>query len=89
MRAAGCAAPDSEPRVVGIDDWAMTRSRYYGTIVVDLELRKPLELLTGRDSSTVDTWLAAHPGISIVARDRSGPYSEAVTRSLAAAIQAS
>jgi transposase len=87
MRAAGCTAPESEPQVVGIDDWAMTRSRHYGTIVVDLERRKPLELLAGRDGGTVGMWLAAHPGITIVARDRSGPYSEAVTRSLPAAIQ--
>lgn len=87
MRAAGCPPPPGEPQIVGIDDWAMTRSRRYGTIVVDLQQRRPLELLAGRDGSTARAWLATHPGIRIVARDRSGPYSDAVARSLPEAIQ--
>jgi len=36
------------PRVVGIDDWAITRGHNYGTIIVDLERREPIEVLGGR-----------------------------------------
>src|SRR4051795_6983051 len=32
-----------------------------------------------RDAATVGTWLAAHPGIELVSRDRSSSYSQAAT----------
>jgi transposase len=38
----------AEVRVVGIDDWAWQKGRRYGTIMVDLERRKVVDLLTGR-----------------------------------------
>ena len=48
------------PRVVGIDDWAWRRGRRYGTLIVDLERSRPIDLLPGRDGETVATWLKAH-----------------------------
>ncbi len=68
-----CAAP----RVVGIDDWAWRRGRRYGTIVCDVERRRVIDLLPGRSSAPVRDWLAAHPTIAVVSRDRAGPYAEA------------
>ena len=68
------------PRVVGIDDWAIARGHNYGTIVVDLERREPIEVLVGREATAVTQWLRRNPSIEIVARDRAGAYSEAVNR---------
>ena len=68
------------PVVVGIDDWAITRGHRYGTIVVDLERRCPIEVLDGRESTSVADWLQRHPSIKGVARDRAGSYSEAVQK---------
>src|SRR5690606_18989126 len=53
-----------------------------GTIVCDLERRRPVTLLPDRERETSRAWLAAHPWISIVARDRGGGYGEAVTKAL-------
>ena len=78
-----------EPRVVGIDDWAISRGHRYGTIIVDLERRAPIEVLEGREATGVADWLRAHPSIKIVARDRAGAYSEAVETALPAAQQVS
>lgn len=75
------------PRVVGIDDWAITRGHRYGTIVVDLERREPIEVFEGREATAVADWLRAHPTIEIVARDRAGAYSEAVETALPGAQQ--
>ena len=69
--------PSPPPRVVGIDDWAWRRGRSYGTIVCDLERRRAIDLLPGRSSAPVRDWLAAHPNVTVVSRDRSGPYAEA------------
>ena len=80
LRRAGCAPADDVPVVVGIDDWAITRSDRYGTIAVDLERRCPIELLEGRDGATVVPWLREHPAIKVIARDRAGAYADAARK---------
>jgi len=62
---------------VGVDDWAMRRGCTYGTLLMDLEQRRVLELLPDREASSVQKWLSQHPGVQIVSRDRGGPYAEA------------
>jgi transposase len=62
-------------RVVGVDDWALRKRVTYGTIVVDLETRQPIELLEDRTSAVLKSWLLQQPGIEVIARDRSGDYA--------------
>ena len=73
--------------VVGIDDWAFRRNHRYGTIVCDLERRRIVTLLPDREIATVEAWLADHPQIKILSRDRGGGYGEAAARALPHAIQ--
>ena len=75
------------PRVVGIDDWAWKRGHRYGTIVCDLERHRIVDILPDREGATVEAWLADHPGIEIVSRDRGGGYGQAVARALPEATQ--
>jgi transposase len=82
-RAGGCAGPLS---VIGIDDWAFRRNHRYGTIVCDLECRRVVALLPDREPATIEAWLAAHPEIEIVSRDRGGGYGEAAAKALPHAI---
>jgi transposase len=56
MRRRPCPAPSSV-RILGIDDWSWKKGATYGTILVDLELRKPIELLPDRTAETAEAWL--------------------------------
>jgi DNA-binding NarL/FixJ family response regulator len=78
LRRAGCPALAAPPVVVGIDDWAIKRGHRYGTLIVDLEARQPIEVLGRRETTIVADWLRQHPTVEIVARDRAGAYSDAV-----------
>ena len=51
------------PRVVAVDDRALRKGRTYGTIVVDLQRRRVVDLLPDRSSTTVADWLRQRPGI--------------------------
>ncbi|KAA0110058.1 ISL3 family transposase [Methylobacterium sp. P1-11] len=61
--------PKRSPRVLGIDDWAWRRGQRYGTILVDLERRRVVDLLPDREAAILASWLHQHPGAEIVARD--------------------
>ncbi len=59
----GAAALDPGPlRIAGIDEWAWRKGMTFGTIVVDLERREVVAVLTDRSADSTAEWLAAHPG---------------------------
>ena len=72
---------------VSIDDWAWRRNHRYASIICNLERRRVVTLLPDREPATAQAWLAAHPTIAIVARDRGGGYGEAAAKALPHAIQ--
>ncbi len=62
------------PKVLGVDDWAFRKRQSYGTILVDLERNRPVDLLPDRSAESLAQWLVAHPGVEIIARDRGREY---------------
>ncbi len=65
LRTVSCASPASV-RILGIDDWSWKKGQIYGTLLVDLEQRKPIELLPDRREETVTAWLLTHPEIEVI-----------------------
>jgi transposase len=68
---------DAPARIVGIDDWSWRKSWRYGTIIVDLERRKVVDILDDRSVVSVAQWLKRHLSIEVVSRDRCGLYAQA------------
>ena len=75
------------PRIVAVDDWAIRKGRTYGTVVVDLERRRVVDLLSDRTSATTAEWLQQRPGVTVVARDRSTEYARAISIGAPRAVQ--
>lgn len=75
------------PRVLGIDDFALRRSRAYATIIIDADTGRRIDVLPSRTSDPVKEWLGEHPGVEVVGRDGSGAYGEAVRQALPDAVQ--
>lgn len=65
---------------MGIDDFAWKRGKRYGPVSIDLERHEILDLLPDREADSVQKWLAAHPDIVIVSRDRGGAYADGAAR---------
>lgn len=75
------------PQVVGIDDWAWRKGQHYGTILVDLQRGRPIDLLADRTTETVATWFRHHPTVEVVARDRAEAYAAGIQQGAPTAVQ--
>jgi transposase len=81
--------PEIEPVVaLGVDDWSQRKGHVFGTILVNLEAHKVIDLLPDRTADTLATWLdTTQSKLEFVTRDRAGAFAEAVRRSAPSAVQ--
>lgn len=72
---------------IGIDDFSLRRGRKFGTSIVDLQTHKMLDVLPDRTADSATAWMAAHPEIELVNRDRGGDYASAAATGAPQAVQ--
>jgi len=70
IREAFCAEAENV-RVLGVDDFGLGRDNAPGTILVDLERHKVVDLLAEHSVESLAKWLSEHPKIEVASRDRS------------------
>ncbi len=76
------------PVALGVDDWAFKRGNTYGTLLVDLESRRTVDLLPDRRAETLAAWLRPRRRkIKVVARDRSSEFARGVNLGARGAVQ--
>jgi hypothetical protein len=76
-----------QPMVLGVDDWAFRKGVSYGTILIDMETSRPIELLKSREGADLKEWLTKYPDVKIFTRDRASSYSSAINDVCPDAIQ--
>ncbi|MGW2426787.1 transposase [Streptomyces sp. NPDC001709] len=64
------AVPDRAPRVLRVDEFAFRKGCTYGTVLVDVEAGRVVDVLPDRTSETFAAWLKDHPGAGIICRNR-------------------
>lgn len=65
-------------RVLGVDDFGFKRGNASGTVLVDLEVHKIVDLFEGHSAEAIAQWLRQRPGLEVVTRDRSPVCREGV-----------
>lgn len=70
------------PECIGIDDWAKRKGMKYGTIIVNAETGKAIDLIDSRKCDEIVDTLSTFEGVSFVTRDRSSAYGKAISQVL-------
>lgn len=63
---------------VCIDDFAFRKRKTYGTILVDMDTHRVIDLLAFREAEDVAEWLKSYPNLEVVSRDGSVSYRSAI-----------
>jgi transposase len=82
--------PDPTTRSVvflGIDDFSFRRGYRFGTILVNLESHRVVDLLPDRQAETAAQWMRQQPDVAVVSRDRGSEYASAAREGAPQAIQ--
>lgn len=62
-----------------VDDFALRKRFSYGSVMVDIETHRIIDLIPSRDTADVRVWLKQYPNVEVISRDGSQIYANAAT----------
>lgn len=74
---------------VCVDDFAFRKRYTYGTVMVDLDSHKIIDIIDSRETKQVENWLLTYPNLEIISRDGAQAYASAASHSHPEALQVS
>ncbi len=74
---------------VCIDDFAVRKGRKYGSLMVDINSKRIIDMIETRDYEAVCEWLKSYPNLEVVSRDGSITYKNATEAAHPKAVQIS
>ena len=72
-----------------IDDFALKRRYRYGTVMIDIDTGRIIDMIESREKDDVVQWLITYPNIQVVSRDGSQQYAAAIKQAHPNAVQVS
>jgi transposase len=74
---------------VCVDDFALRKRYSYGTVMVDLDTHRIIDIIDSRETTKVADWLKTYPNLKVISRDGAQTYASASTNSHPNALQVS
>lgn len=72
---------------VCIDDFALRKRYTYGTVMVNLDTHRIIDLIDSRETKQVEEWLKSYPFLEVISRDGAQTYASAAKNAHPQAIQ--
>lgn len=72
-----------------VDDFAFRKRYSYGTVMVDLETHRIIDIFDSRETKQVEEWLRTFPNLQVISRDGAQTYASASSNAHPNAIQVS
>lgn len=72
-----------------IDDFALRKRYRYGTVLVDIDSHRIIDILDSRETEKVEEWLRGYPNLQIISRDGAQAYSSSALKANPTALQVS
>ena len=74
---------------VCVDDFAFRKRYTYGTVMVDIDTHRIIDIIDSRETKQVEDWLKTYPNLKVVSRDGAQTYASAISNAHPNAIQVS
>lgn len=79
----------SSVRRICVDDFAIRKRHTYGSVIVDIDTHRIIDIIDSRETEKVAEWLKAYPNLEVISRDGAQTYASAAKNSHPDAVQVS
>ena len=62
---------------VCVDDFTFCKKYSYGSVMVNLDTHRTIDIIDSRETKQVEEWLKTYPNLKVILRDGAQTYSSA------------